>query len=179
MSEGVSQPEPQQMGSIDMGTAQRGTIFRAYTEQRRPRFQLRYLLYPAALLLLGGLGVLTVSYRQEATPFRLETHRGLRTVRRGMSPQDVKGILGQPIARERRGNLECFQYGRPSIKVPSYTLHTLCYEDGKLREVSERRYNSWIVTGDGAISPAPLEEEEAPAAPASNGPPGLATTPQP
>ncbi|WP_257461442.1 hypothetical protein [Archangium lipolyticum] len=166
------------MGSIDVGTAQRGVIFRAYTEQRSPRFQLRYLLYPAALLFILGLGVVVVSYRQEAVPFRLDTYRGLRTVRRGMSPQDVKGILGQPIARERRGNLECFQYGRPSIKVPYYTLHTLCYEDGKLREVSARRYNSWVVTSDGAISPAPLEEEE-PAAPPSNGPPGLATTPQP
>ncbi|QRN95181.1 hypothetical protein JRI60_39865 [Archangium violaceum] len=175
----MSQTEPQQMGSIDVGTGQRGPIFRAYTEQRRPRFQLRYLLYPAALLLIGGLGVWTVSYRQEAVPFRLDTYRGLRTVHRGMSPQDVKGILGQPIAREMRGNLECFQYGRPSLKVPYYTLHTLCYEGGKLREVSARRYNSWVVTSDGAISPAPLEEEEAPAAPASNSSPGLATTPQP
>lgn len=148
-------------------------IFRAYTEteQRRSRFKPRYAHYPAALLLIGGLGVWTVSFRQEATPIRVETTWGLRTVRKGMSPQDVQSLLGQPTSKERRGDQECYQYGRPSIQVPTFILHVVCYEDGKLREVSERRYNSWVVTQDMAISPAPLEEELAP--PASPSEPGL------
>jgi hypothetical protein len=174
MSQGVSQ-EHQQTGSAEMGTPPSKPIFRAYTEQQRPsRFDLRYVLYPAALLLVGVLGKWTVSFRQEATPIRVETAWGLRTVRRGMSPQDVQSLLGQPTSKERRGNQECYQYGRPSIQVPTFILHVVCYEDGKLREVSEKRYNSWVVTQDMAISPAPLEVEEAPAPPASPSPPGLA-----
>ncbi|QRK08824.1 hypothetical protein JQX13_01205 [Archangium violaceum] len=173
----MSQPEQQQMGSIAMGQGQQKPIFRAYTEQQRVRFNPRILLYPAALLLLIGLGIWTVSLEQEATPIRVETTWGLRTVRKGMSPQDVSGILGQPTSKERRGNQECFQYGRPSIKVESFVLHVVCYEEGKLREVSEKRYNSWVVTQDGAISPAPLEPEELAPPATAPGAPGAPSTP--
>ena len=179
MCDGVSQPEHQQTGSVEMGTGQRGPIFRAYSEQqRRSRFGLRHVLFPVALLLVGGLGYAVVTYQQAATPFRLDTYRGLRTVLRGMSPQDVSNILGQPIGKERRGNLECYQYGHPSIKVPYFTLHTVCFEDGKLREASDKRYDSWIVTSDGAIQPAPLEADE-PDPPASTSKPGLAGKTEP
>jgi hypothetical protein len=115
-----------------------------------------------ALLLLIGLGMLTVRFEPEATPFRVDTRWGLRTVRKGMTPQEVQSRLGQPTSKERRGNLECYQYGKPTINEPSFTLHVVCYENGKLLEVSEKRYNSWVVTQDGAISPAPLEYELSP-----------------
>jgi hypothetical protein len=163
-----------------MDAAQHEGIFTAYSKQQRPRSKRMLLLYPAAALLLFVLGRWFVSFQQEATPIRVETAWGLRTVQKGMSPQDVSGILGQPTSKDRRGNQECFQYGRPSIKVPTFVLHVVCYEDGKLREVSEKRYNSWVVTRDMAISPAPLEyqleyeDEEQPAAPASPSAPGLA-----
>ncbi|PTL79442.1 hypothetical protein DAT35_35280 [Vitiosangium sp. GDMCC 1.1324] len=160
-----------------MGPAQQKAIFRAYTEQQRSRFNRRaLLLYPAALALIIGLGIWTVKFEPEATPYRVDTAWGLRTVVKGMSPQQVSGILGQPTSKERRGNLECYQYGRPSIKVESFVLHVVCYEDGKLREVSEKHYNSWVVTQDGAISPAPLEVEEAapPAPPAPPSAPNVA-----
>ncbi len=179
----MSQPENQReaTGSGEAGTDQRGAIFRAYQNEQRTRSRRRYFLYPAALLLLIGLGAMTVSYQQRATPIRVDTRWGLRTVRVGMSPQDVSSVLGQPTSKERRGNLECYEYGRPTIKEPTFTLHVVCYEEGKLREVSEKRYNSWVVTQDGAISPAPLEYEEAPApespAPSHISAPGLAGKP--
>jgi len=153
-----------------MGATPQKAIFRAYQEQRRRRFNPRYLVYPA-LLLIGVLGYWVVSYHQETRPIRVETYRGLKTVHRGMSPQDVSPLLGEPIGKERRGNLECYQYGRPTLKAPSFTLHTVCYEDGKLREVSERRYNSWIVLEDGSV--APIEYDE-PKPPASKSAPSLA-----
>lgn len=181
ISEGVSQPESQReaTGSGEMGTAQRGAIFRAYQNEQRTRSKHRYLLYPAALLVVLGLGAVTVSYQQSAPPIRVDTRWGLRTVRVGMSPQDVSSVLGQPTSKERRGDLECYEYGRPTIKEPTFTLHVICYEDGKLREVSEKRYNSWVVTQDGAISPAPLEYAPTPGSPSptTTSAPGLAGKP--
>ncbi len=169
MSRDVSQEHEQTEG-----------IFTAYSKQQPPRSKRMLLLYPAAVLLLFLLGRWFVSLHQEATPIRVDTAWGLRTVRKGMSPQEVSGILGQPTSKERRGNQECFQYGRPTIKEPSFVLHVVCYEDGKLIEVSEKRYNSWVVTSDMAISPAPLEyelqDEEQPATPpAPPNAPGVAS----
>lgn len=163
----VSQPEPQVGDIAAVETAPAGSLFRAYTEQQRgPRLQLRYVLVPVMALVVGALGYGVVTFQQEATPFRVETPWGVRTVRRGMSPQDVLGILGQPIGKERRDALDCYQYGRPTLKVPYYTLQTVCYGEDRLQEVSERRYNSWVVMDDDAVAPAPLPEwvhERAPA----------------
>lgn len=158
MSHGVSQ-EHQQTGSSGTDAAQEEGIFTAYSKQEPPRLKRYLLLYPAAALFLFLLGRWVVSLQPEATPYRVETAWGLRQVNKGMSPQEVSGILGQPTSKERRGNQECFQYGRPTIKEPTFVLHVVCYEDGKLIEVSQKRYNSWVVTNDGAISPAPLEYE--------------------
>ncbi len=178
MSRGVSQ-QHQQTGPGEMGAAEQDGFFSAYskTQPRRPKRML--LLYPAAALFLFLMGKWFVSFQPEALPFRVETAWGLRQVNKGMSPQDVSGILGQPTSKERRGNQECYQYGKPTINAPSFVLHVVCYEDGKLIEVSEKRYNSWVVTNDMAISPAPLEyeltDEEKPAAPASPSAPGVAS----
>ncbi|MCY1075343.1 hypothetical protein [Archangium lansingense] len=153
-------------------------IFSAYSKQQPRRPKRMLLLYPAAALFLFLLGKWFVALQPAATPYRVETAWGLRQVNKGMSPQDVSGILGQPTSKERRGNQECFQYGRPTIKEPTFVLHVVCYEDGKLIEVSEKRYNSWVVTSDMAISPAPLEyelqDEPKPEAPASPSAPSVA-----
>ena len=178
MSRGVSQ-EHQQTGAEAAGAAQSEGFFSAYSNQQPRRSKRMLLLYPAAALFLFLVGKWFVSLQPEATPYRVDTAWGLRQVNKGMSPQDVSGILGQPTSKERRGNQECYQYGRPTIKEPSFVLHVVCYEDGKLIEVSKKRYNSWVVTRDMAISPAPLEyeleaEEEKPATPSSPGTPAIA-----
>ncbi|AKJ01355.1 Hypothetical protein AA314_02981 [Archangium gephyra] len=159
--------------------AQGEGFFSAYSKQQPRRSKRMLLLYPAAALFLFLVGKWFVSLQPEATPFRIDTAWGLRQVNKGMSPQEVSGILGQPTSKERRGNQECYQYGRPTIKEPSFILHVVCYEDGKLIEVSKKRFNSWVVTQDMAISPAPLEyelpvEEETPATPALPSTPAVA-----
>ena len=185
----VTSPEPQ-MEMNRLSAAQHEYLFSAYTDPRRIRLRRRHLLYPlVGLGVVGALGYALVTYQPVATPFRVETYRGLRTVTKGMSPQEVSGILGQPVGRERRGTQECFQYGRPSLKAASFILNTLCYEDGKLLEVHQKRYNSWLVTREGAISPAleALEElippPDAPPAPSAVPPagsaPGVAGPPTP
>lgn len=178
MWRGVNQPESQSLGMSGLDGGPRDNIFRAYTDPRRVRVPRRLLLLPVAALGVLGLFIYwAVTFEPAATPFRVDTYKGLRTVLSGMSPQEVSGILGQPIGRERRGEQECFQYGRPSLRVESYLLQTVCYEGGKLRAVHEQRYNSWVITQDGAITPAPLlpEAPEEPAAPAPPAPPGVAT----
>ncbi len=160
-------------------------IFTAYSGQQRSRgTKRRYFLYPAAALVILALGLWTVKFQQEALPIRVETAWGLRTVRKGMSPQEVQSLLGQPTSKDRNGNVECYQYGRPKINAPSFTLHVVCYENGKLRDVSEKRYNTWVISPDGAMSPPQLEEEPAPAPEPSQAPggpsaPGLANQTSP
>lgn len=178
----MNQSEPQ-VAEVAAAEALPGSnLFRAYTEQQRgSRVQLRYVLVPVMALLVGALGYAVVTFKQEATPYRVETPWGVRTVRRGMSPQDVRGILGQPIGKERRGEQDCYQYGRPTLKVPFYILQTVCYGNARLEEVSERRYNSWVVMEDDAIAPAPLPEwvhERTPPAPPAT-PAPMPTPPPP
>jgi hypothetical protein len=133
-------------------------IFRAYQGKGvRSRGLRPYLVALVVLLGLGTLGWRFVSHHSADRHIRVETPWGMRTVRQGMSPADVRPIMGAPATREVRGNQECFQHGRPTIELPSFTLYTLCYEDGALRDVTERRYNAWVVSPDGAIAPAPLE----------------------
>lgn len=142
-------------------TSSRDGLFSAYTNEQRQRVSRRQLL--ATALVLGLFGVVAygvVTYQPELKPFRVDTYNGLRMVVQGMTPQEVSGILGPPVGREMRGEQECFQYGRATLKAATFTLNTLCYVDGKLRAVSARRYNSWVVSRDGSILPAPLEPGE-------------------
>ena len=142
-------------------TSSRDGLFSAYTNEQRQRVTRRQFL--ATALVLGVFGVLAyavVTYQPERRPFRVDTYHGLRMVVQGMTPQEVSGILGPPVGRELRGEQECFQYGRPTLKAAGFTLNTLCYVDGKLQDVSARRYNSWVVSRDGSILPAPLEPGE-------------------
>jgi hypothetical protein len=170
ISGNVSQPEQPERPT---GTP---SFFHAYQAQSAPRSLRRYVLSGAVVVLaLTGLGRWFVSYRSEATPFRLDTPWGLRTVQKGMSPQEVSGLLGQPVGKEVVGGRECIQYGRPTLRAPTFVLHTVCYEDGKLLEVSQKRYNSWVVLPDGAIAPIVYDDEESQApAPPAEGAPGLA-----
>jgi len=154
-------PSEQQVGVSEAITSSRDGLFSAYSEARRQRITRRQLLsYGLGVLIFSLLAYVVVTFQPEATPFRVDTYRGLRTVVRGMSPQEVSGILGPPLGREQHGDQECFQYGHPSLKEATFVLHTLCYVDGKLQDVSARRYNSWVVTSDGAISPAPIDRED-------------------
>jgi hypothetical protein len=137
-------------------------IFTAFQERREPRRRWP-LLALAALVGLGAWGAL----RREVEPIRLATREGFKSIHLGMTLPEVTSVLGRPLLREQRGGAECFQYGQPVLNEPTFVLFLLCYEDGKLREVTTRRYNAWVVGPDGAISPAPVEglREQAPPQP--------------
>ena len=156
----MNAPEQQVVAGASL-TSSRDGLFSAYTNEQRQRVTRRQIL--AATLLLGVFGSLAyvvVTYQPARKPFRVDTYNGVRRVVQGMTPQEVSGILGPPVGREMRGDQECFQYGRATLRAAGFILNTLCYVDGKLQEVSARRYNSWIVSNDGSIVPAPLEPGE-------------------
>jgi hypothetical protein len=156
----VSTPEDRQEPSsqAEPRASQGSAIFHAYQgKESRSGGARRYLLALAVLLALGTLGQRFVAFRNENSFIRVDTPWGMRTVRKGMSPAEVEPVMGSPVTRELRGDVECLQYGRPTINHPRFVLYTVCYEDGELRDISERRYDAWVVTPDGAIAPAPLE----------------------
>jgi hypothetical protein len=86
---------------------------------------------------------------------RVVTPTGIRGVREGMSPQDVLGVLGKPFSSQRSadGRADCYQYGRPSLQQAEFSVYVVCYEDGKMRDVSVRRFASWRVSPDGTFAP--------------------------
>ncbi|HEX8536315.1 MAG TPA: hypothetical protein VF664_02550, partial [Cystobacter sp.] len=83
----MSQPE-QQVGVNGVRITSGDDLFSAYTDTRRRRLTRRQLLsYGLGLAIFAVLAYVAVTFQPEATPFRVDTHQGLRTVQRGMTPQ--------------------------------------------------------------------------------------------
>ncbi|HEX8702917.1 MAG TPA: hypothetical protein VF815_29040 [Myxococcaceae bacterium] len=141
-----------------------GNLFSAFQEQSRvPN---RRWLIALAVPLLGGLAA-WASLQGKPTTVHIITPTGIKAVSLGMSQQDVLSRLGKPIGRESRaGGLECFQHGMFSLLEPATTIHTVCYLDGVLKEVSTRRFSMWEVGPDGAFMPAGMPTGPAPTQPA-------------
>jgi hypothetical protein len=82
-----------------------------------------------------------------------------------MSQSEVIGVLGKPFSTERSadGRADCFQYGRPTLEKAEFSVYKVCYEDGKMRDVSVRRYASWRIGPNGTLLPPEAAAEPAPA----------------
>ncbi|MFY0573774.1 hypothetical protein ACN28S_04835 [Cystobacter fuscus] len=92
----MSQPE-QQVGVSTVRITSGDDLFSAYTDTRSRRLTRRQLLtYGLGLVFFAVLAYVALTFQPEATPFRVDTHQGMRTVLRGMTPQEVSGILGRP-----------------------------------------------------------------------------------
>lgn len=119
-------------------------FFSAFQEPRkvnRKRWLLAALV-PAALALVGGWALL----RENAVTYRVITPHGIKAVRGGMTAEQVVALLGRPITLEREANgSECYRYGQPTMQQPSFLVYSVCYEGGKLRDVTSRHYSAWQV----------------------------------
>lgn len=136
------------MGSVSEAKDRAPVLFAAFRKQSPRRARWALLAIPAAGLFTWGLA-------QEVSPRPLLVLPGYRMVNEGMTPEEVRGLLGHPFDVERsheRGR-ECYRYGRPSFELPVFPIYALCYEDGKLQDVKVRYYNAWLVDPDQASTP--------------------------
>ncbi len=147
--------------AVEQGTSGDEVLFSAFrTRQVTNRRWVLVVVVP----LFGALAA-WASMRGQPDAVRIVTANGIRVVNPGMTPQEVLHVLGRPIGREQRADgMECFQHGMFSLTEPSTTVYLLCYESGKLRDVTTRRYALWQMDPDGTITPAGVPWGDAPGA---------------
>jgi hypothetical protein len=130
-----------------------------------------------AALMLAVIGVgFWALLKENAATYRLITPYGVKSVRDGMTAEQVMDVLGEPITLERDATgAECYRYGRPTLAQPTFFVYSVCYEGGKLRDVKQKQYQAWNVDPEKGTFEAPAEgtpPAEAPSAapaPASKG----------
>ena len=97
-------------------------------------------------LTAGGLRLVAAQ-----TGVNVVTPRGVRTIEMGMTTTQVNHLLGKPFAlADSPDGRDCFRYGYPNLDNPSFVVSTLCYEEMRLREISQERYTAWNVSEDGS-----------------------------
>jgi SmpA / OmlA family len=126
-------------------------LFVAFRTQPKRRRRLPLLL--AALALSVPVSWALTQKTEGATD--IITRHGFKTVKQGMSEQQVHALLGRPLATDESRGADCYRYGMPSMETPSFVLYSVCFEDGKLRDVQQRRYSSWDMTRPGEMKPPP------------------------
>ncbi|WP_240359196.1 hypothetical protein [Pyxidicoccus trucidator] len=143
-------------------------LFTAFQEGRpaqRGRWSLALLaaLVPVVL----GVGFWSLAKGEEQT-YRLVTPGGIKSVRGGMTSDQVVALLGRPITLERADDgAECYRYGQPNFINPQFLIYKVCYEGGKLRDVTQHKFSAWSVDPETGTFAAP--EDGAPAASPSQG----------
>ncbi|MBX5480465.1 MAG: hypothetical protein IRZ16_01260 [Myxococcaceae bacterium] len=115
-------------------------FFSIYRPERRRGTPLR-----TRLLVIGGAFALALMAQwiwPDPQTYRIVTPKGLRAVHAGMSVRQVEAALGVPIGTEANGSLQCYRYGSPTFEAPSFLVHVACFEDGKLKSLTSKRYTA-------------------------------------
>jgi hypothetical protein len=143
-------------------------LFTAFQENAPvPRGRWAVALMAALVPVVLGVGFWALARNEEQT-FRLVTPNGIKSLRGGMTSDQVVALLGRPITLERgEDGAECYRYGQPNFVNPQFLIYTVCYESGKLRDVTQRKYSAWSVDPDTGTFAAP--EGGAPAASPAQG----------
>ena len=127
-------------------------FFSAFVQekQKRPKWVL-----PAALSAAVFVIALTAFLvRPDPQDFQVVTPYGMRTVTLGMSQEQVGQSLGKPIGIEERNGQQCLRFGFPNFEAKSFVVHTACFEGGRLRELTQKRYRAEKINPQGL----PIEE---------------------
>lgn len=122
-------------------------LFGAFLEQRRTRRAPVAAVLAACAATVALFKVATIE-----TGFNVITPYGVKTVKVGMTTAEVNSVLGRPWAPDHRGGeggSECYRYGRLTMEAPSFVVYSVCYEQAKLRDVTEQRFSAWQVSEDG------------------------------
>lgn len=108
------------------------------------------------LLVIGGslaLALIAQKIWPDHQTFRIVTPKGARAVTVGMTVAQVDSALGAPIGTEHTGAAQCYRYGYPTFQSPSFQVHVACFEDGKLKSVTTKRYTAEKI--DPSVLPHP------------------------
>ncbi|HVE87192.1 MAG TPA: hypothetical protein VND93_30260 [Myxococcales bacterium] len=132
---------------------QQQVFFRVFLEAPQRR------RWPVAAVLVGvGLTVAGLRLVAAQTGVNVVTPRGIRTVEPGMTTYEVNRLLGKPFAlADSHSGLDCFRYGYPNFESPSFVVYSLCYEEARLREISQQRYTAWTISEDGTHLTSPAQ----------------------
>ncbi|WP_426756155.1 hypothetical protein [Myxococcus sp. Y35] len=143
-------------------------LFTAFQKDRKvPRGRWAGALLAALVPVALGVGFWVIAKGEEKT-FRVVTPNGFKSMRGGMTTEQVSALLGRPITLERDASgAECYRYGTPNLVNPTFVIYSVCYEGGKLRDVKTHQYSAWNVDPATGTFAAP-GEEDAPASPASS-----------
>ncbi|MCP3137030.1 hypothetical protein LXT23_06750 [Pyxidicoccus sp. QH1ED-7-1] len=123
-------------------------LFTAFQEggrasRGRGSWGLALLAASVPVVLAVGFWVLA---QAEETTYRLITPNGIKSVRGGMTTDQVGALLGRPITLERdETGADCYRYGQPNFVNPQFLIYSVCYESGKLRDVKQHKYSAWSV----------------------------------
>ncbi|MFP2907729.1 hypothetical protein ACLESD_22310 [Pyxidicoccus sp. 3LFB2] len=123
-----------------------GGLFTAFQEGRpAPRGRWALALMAALVPVVLGVGFWAIAQGEEQT-YRLVTPGGIKSVRGGMTSDEVVALLGRPITLERADDgAECYRYGQPNFINPQFLIYKVCYEGGKLRDVTQHKFSAWSV----------------------------------
>lgn len=166
--------------SVDPRDVGKPVLFRAFQEEEQSLGG----WWVATLVTLPVVVALAawILARGEQGVTEVVTTTGIRRVYEGMTLAQVGEVLGQPIIVERSadGRTECYQYGEPKLVEPYFFVNEICYREGKVVEVRQRRYSTWRVGEDGAFIPpgSDMPKEQAPARPQEPQAPQVPGTPQ-
>ncbi|NVJ05720.1 hypothetical protein HUW63_10820 [Myxococcus sp. AM001] len=137
-------------------------LFTAFQKEGKvPRGRWASALLAALVPVVLVVGLWVIAKGEERT-FRIVTPSGFKSMRGGMTTEQVRAVLGRPITLEREANgAECYRYGQPNFVNPQFLIYSVCYEDGKLRDVRTHQYSAWNVDPVSGTFAAPGEEPEA------------------
>ncbi|MFY2560661.1 hypothetical protein ACN469_23865 [Corallococcus terminator] len=176
MSVDVSPTENLPHASLAAEQTDAGNLFTAYDKEDRKASRGRWALALLAALVPVGLAVVFWTFVREQRPtFQVITDHGFKSMHGGMTTDQVMALLGRPMTREKDATgADCYRHGAPSVEKEFFLVYSVCYEDGKLRDVKQQKFSAWSVepeTGTfqapaGDVVPAPPGPQEA-AAPSS------------
>lgn len=176
MSVDVSPTENPLNASLAAAPTDAGNLFTAYDKEDRKASRGRWALaLLAALVPVVLAGVFWTMVREQRPTFQVVTPHGFKSMHGGMTTDQVMALLGRPMTRERDATgADCYRHGAPSVEKEFFLVYSVCYEDGKLRDVKQQKFSAWSVepeTGSfqapsGDVAPAPTGAPET-AAPSS------------
>lgn len=172
MSVDVSPTENLPHASLAAEQTDAGNLFTAYDKEDQKAARGRWALALLAALVPVVLAVVFWTLVREQRPtFQVVTDHGFKSMHGGMTTDQVMALLGRPMARETdETGADCYRHGAPSVEKEFFLVYSVCYEDGKLRDVKQRKFSAWSVEPETGSFQAPAQDAAPEGAPEAAAP---------